>query len=87
MIDKSNRKEVIEALAWNINNSGFKASALRSVLSDLLLSVNLPDDEKMLALEDIADVYLAEQRLIDHRAGKTQSVPLEEVIKQYGLED
>ena len=37
-------------------------------------------------LEDMEDLYLAEQRLIDHRASKTVSVPLEEVMKRYGLE-
>lgn len=38
-------------------------------------------------LDDLEDLYLAEQRLIDIRAGRTQTVPLEEVIKRYGLED
>ena len=37
-------------------------------------------------LDDLEDLYLAEQRLIDIRSGKTQSVPLEEVMKRYGLE-
>ena len=37
-------------------------------------------------LDDLEDLYLAEQRLIDHRAGKTHAVPLEEVMKRYGLE-
>jgi RHH-type rel operon transcriptional repressor/antitoxin RelB len=37
-------------------------------------------------LDDLEDVYLAEQRLSDHRAGKSQAVPLEEVMKRYGLE-
>ena len=37
-------------------------------------------------LDDLEDLYLAEQRLIDIRAGKTQTVPLEEVMKRYGLE-
>lgn len=37
-------------------------------------------------LDDLEDIYLAEQRLIDHRAGKTQAVPLEDVMKRYGLE-
>ena len=30
-------------------------------------------------LDDLEDLYLAEQRLIDIRAGKSQTVPLEEV--------
>lgn len=38
-------------------------------------------------LDDLEDLYLAEQRLIDIRAGKTQTVPLEEVMKRYGMED
>ncbi|MHB1656224.1 MAG: type II toxin-antitoxin system RelB family antitoxin [Burkholderiales bacterium] len=38
-------------------------------------------------IDDLEDLYLAEQRLIDIRAGKTKTVPLEEVMKRYGLED
>ncbi|WP_024298765.1 type II toxin-antitoxin system RelB family antitoxin [Methylomicrobium lacus] len=38
-------------------------------------------------LDDMEDVYLAEQRLTEIRAGRTQTIPLEEVLKQYGLED
>lgn len=38
-------------------------------------------------LDDLEDLYLAEQRLIDIRTGKTQTVPLEEVMRRYGLED
>lgn len=37
-------------------------------------------------LDDLEDLYLAEQRLIDIRAGKTQTLPLEEVMKRYGVE-
>lgn len=37
-------------------------------------------------LDDLEDVYLAEQRLIDIRAGKTRAVPLEDVMKRYGME-
>lgn len=37
-------------------------------------------------LDDLEDVYLAEQRLTDHRAGRNQTLPLEEVMKRYGLE-
>ena len=37
-------------------------------------------------LDDLEDVYLAEQRLLDLRAGKTQTVTLEDVMKRYGLE-
>ena len=38
-------------------------------------------------LDDLEDLYLAEQRLIDARAGKTKAVPLENVMKRYGLAD
>jgi RHH-type rel operon transcriptional repressor/antitoxin RelB len=37
-------------------------------------------------IEDLEDLYLAEQRFLDHRAGKTKVIPLEEVMKRYGLE-
>ena len=37
-------------------------------------------------LDDLEDLYLAEQRLIDIRAGRSQTVPLEEVMKRYGME-
>ena len=37
-------------------------------------------------LDDLEDMYLAEQRLVDIRSGKTQSVTLEEVMKRYGME-
>ncbi|MCG6117080.1 MAG: DUF6290 family protein [Aquimonas sp.] len=38
-------------------------------------------------LDDLEDVYLAEQRLVDIRAGRTKTIPLENVMKRYGLED
>ena len=37
-------------------------------------------------LDDLEDLYLAEQRLIDIQDGKSQAVPLEEVMRSYGLE-
>jgi len=37
-------------------------------------------------LDDLEDLYLAEQRLIDIQAGRSHAVPLEEVMKRYGLE-
>lgn len=37
-------------------------------------------------LDDLEDLYLAEQRLIAHRAGETQASSLEDVMKRYGLE-
>ena len=38
-------------------------------------------------LDDLEDLYLAEQRLIEIRSGKTKTVPIEEVMKRYGMED
>ena len=38
-------------------------------------------------LDDLEDLYLSEQRLIDLRAGRSKAVPLEDVMKRYGLED
>jgi RHH-type rel operon transcriptional repressor/antitoxin RelB len=38
-------------------------------------------------LDDIEDLYLAEQRLIEIQAGRTKTVPLEELMKRHGLED
>ena len=37
-------------------------------------------------IEDLEDLYLAEKRLTDIRAGKSKTIPLEEVMKRYGLE-
>lgn len=37
-------------------------------------------------LDDLEDLYLAEQRLIDIRAGTSETVPLEEAMKRYGME-
>lgn len=37
-------------------------------------------------LDDLEDLYIAEQRLIEIRAGRSQPVPLEDVMKSYGLE-
>jgi RHH-type rel operon transcriptional repressor/antitoxin RelB len=38
-------------------------------------------------LEDLEDLYLAEQRLIKHRAGRSKSYTQEEMEKRYGLAD
>ena len=37
-------------------------------------------------LDDLEDLYLAEKRLIEHRAGKKKGIPLKEVMKRHGLE-
>ena len=36
-------------------------------------------------LEDLEDFYLAEQRLVDLRAGKSDTVSLDELMARYGL--
>lgn len=36
-------------------------------------------------LDDLEDLYLAEQRLIDIREGRSKTIPLAEVMKEYGL--
>ena len=38
-------------------------------------------------LDDLEDLYLAEQRLIDLRAGKSGTVPLDGMMKRYGMDD
>ncbi|MCD6388015.1 MAG: ribbon-helix-helix domain-containing protein [Desulfobulbaceae bacterium] len=37
------------------------------------------------SLEDIEDIYLAEKRLEDIRAGKSKTIPLEKVMKRYDM--
>ena len=36
-------------------------------------------------LEDLEDIYLAEQRSLDNRAGKSRTYTLEEVERELGL--
>ncbi len=36
-------------------------------------------------LDDLEDIYIAEQRLVDIKAGRTQTVSLETVMNRYGL--
>lgn len=38
-------------------------------------------------LDDMEDLYLAERELEEIRAGRARTVPLEEVMKRYGLAD
>ncbi len=36
---------------------------------------------------DLEDVYVAEQRLADLRAGRSDTVPLDDLMKRHGLDD
>ena len=38
-------------------------------------------------LDDLEDIYLAEQRLTEIRAGRTQTIALEDILKRYGMEN
>jgi RHH-type rel operon transcriptional repressor/antitoxin RelB len=38
-------------------------------------------------LDDLEDLYIAEKRLADIRAGRVKTIPLEEVMKEYGMVD
>lgn len=38
-------------------------------------------------LDDLEDLYLAERRLIELRAGRSSTVPLEKILKENGLAD
>ena len=37
-------------------------------------------------IDDIEDVYLAEKRLEDIRAGRTKTIHLEKIMKRHGIE-
>jgi len=37
-------------------------------------------------LDDLEDIYLAEKRLEDVRAGRSKTIPLEDVMARYDLE-
>jgi RHH-type transcriptional regulator, rel operon repressor / antitoxin RelB len=37
-------------------------------------------------LDDIEDIYLAEKRLEDIRAGRTQTIPLQDVMKRHDMD-
>lgn len=37
-------------------------------------------------LDDMEDLYLAEQQMTEIRAGQLKTIPLEEVMKRYGME-
>lgn len=36
-------------------------------------------------LDDLEDLYLSEQRLLDARAGQSEAVPLEPLLRRYGV--
>jgi RHH-type rel operon transcriptional repressor/antitoxin RelB len=38
-------------------------------------------------LDDLEDVYLAEKELQAVRSGRSRTVPLEKIMRRYGLED
>ena len=37
-------------------------------------------------LDDLEDIYLAEKRMEAIEAGRTKTIPLEEIMRQHGLE-
>lgn len=37
-------------------------------------------------LDDLEDIYLAEKELNNIRSGRSKTIPLDEVMKKYGLE-
>jgi RHH-type rel operon transcriptional repressor/antitoxin RelB len=38
-------------------------------------------------IAELEDIYLAEQRLEDIRAGRTDTIPLDDVMKRHGVAD
>jgi RHH-type rel operon transcriptional repressor/antitoxin RelB len=38
-------------------------------------------------LDDLEDIYFAEQELAEIHAGRLKTIPLEEVMKEYGMVD
>jgi RHH-type rel operon transcriptional repressor/antitoxin RelB len=38
-------------------------------------------------LDDLEDIYIAEQRLADIRSGKSKTTPHSEIMKEYGLDN
>ena len=38
-------------------------------------------------IDDLEDIYIAEARLEEILAGRTKTIPLEQLVKKYGLDD
>lgn len=38
-------------------------------------------------LGDLEDMHIAEERLSESRAGRSESIPLEQLMSRYGMED
>lgn len=38
-------------------------------------------------LDDLEDIYIAEERLSESRAARSESMPLEQLMSRYGMED
>ena len=38
-------------------------------------------------LADLEDTYIAEERLIESRAGRSESIPLAQLMSRYGMDD
>ena len=38
-------------------------------------------------IDDLEDIYLADKRLENIRAGRTKTVGIKEIMKRYGMED
>ena len=36
-------------------------------------------------LDDLEDLYLSEQRLLDARTGQSEAIPLEPLLRRYGM--
>lgn len=37
--------------------------------------------------DDLEDMYIAEERLSESRAGRSKNIPLEQLMSRYGMED
>ena len=64
----------------------FYCTSLALYINPLRMFTHVQFRPEHVHLDDLEDLYLVEQRLINIRAGKTQTVSLEEVMKRYGME-